>query len=203
MQRGWRLEKLNSTVCAALFSSVMKQGPMEWTFQCAVELMTSCVVTTQSLWRHKTSNTLVGVGGSALQVQQKHSGVPALSVASWRHQQTHSWKKKDSNTPTASSHVSSHLLWINMEPVLPHTRMSSSAEILFADARRESRVEENGCGNTDWMFQSDSPPLKKQKKTHKGAHFPPVHIFSAWGWHHLQSLTDVHKTVSWHTGLAC
>lgn len=81
----------------------LHQGPIRPTFQCSEWPMTSCAGTTRSLWRHETSNTPAAKkkGGSAVQVKQEHSGVPALGVASWRHQPPRS-SPSDSQNPTAS-----------------------------------------------------------------------------------------------------
>lgn len=75
-------------------------------------------------------------------VKQEHSGV---SRPRWccqlktRGPRFHCFKKKKegkvSNTPTASSHVSSHLFRITRQPLLAHRRVSSAAQIRFADVQ--------------------------------------------------------------------
>lgn len=142
-------------------------------------------------------------GGSTVQVKQEHSGVPARGAASWRHQQPHG-TASDSETPTASlplmsPHICSAL---TCRLCSLRWRVSSGAEILFADVRccpkgkKALVVTLNECSNVLERRRSKAKPQKVLISL-------LLRFFTAWGWHHLQSLTDVHRTVSWHTRLVC
>lgn len=94
--------------------------------------MTSSPETTQSPWRHQRSNPLLlerkKRGGNAVQVKQERPGVPVVVFSSRRHPTArHSQWLRESN----SISVSSHLRWINMQPVFPR----QSCPTLPADVR--------------------------------------------------------------------
>lgn len=161
-------------------------------------------VTTQDI---KHSSWGGGEEGSTLQVKQEHSGVPALGVASWRHQQAYSLKKM---TQTLQQHLlmSPHIC---SELTCSLCSLTGAWALVLKFFLQMYSGRQSGRKRLWWHLMNvpkctagvaqkkKAPPQKRRK----GAHFPPVRIFSARGWHHLQSLTDVHRTVSWHTGLPC
>lgn len=83
----------------------------------------------------------------------------------------------------------------------------------FADVRQQSWSHLMDVPNAAEHWRNCAKKNKKsetggkrgegKKNPTRGARFPPLRIYSAWGWHHLQSLTDVHSSVSWHTRLPC
>lgn len=114
-----------------------------------------------------------------------YSGVPVLGVASWRHQQTHSsppsqWLRESNSI--SPPHVSSHLPWINRQSVFPQRRVSSGAEILFADVQCSPKGEKmvvvtlNECSKVAERYRSNAKPQRCSFPS--SAHFQCLRVTS-------------------------